>query len=459
MLLQNPDELKSKKYDVVIVGCGPAGIFTAYKLVSNCFMGKILMIDKGKNIYNRICPMREKSGTACANCKTCSIMSGFGGAGAFSDCKLSLHPIGVGGDIANYIGESAAIKLADEVDNVFKLFNPDADKRKVVGGPESYNKALNKFCRNKDAFVYGQTLELNYCPTRHLGTDGTLIVMRKMFEYLYTTPFVDFAFETEVSDVLKLDDNNYYTITMSNKKGDVESVLADKVVLAPGRVGNGWIKHIAQKLGISTQSKFVDIGVRVETDAEITKEATDMLYDMKFYSIDPNTGYKVRTFCTNPNGFVSEEHYGDCAVANGHSFANKKSNKTNFAILVNIEDINFKLDDAEKFMKFVNSYTGGKLAITNAVDFIYNSRICADTKNRLLEEVKEDYTLQSAKRTKFSSIYPADIYDSIANFMRLLDNMCMRGLCGPKTWIYGPEVKFYSNVVVCDEHSFSTSQK
>lgn len=450
-----------KKYNVTIVGCGPAGIFTAYKLVKSGFKGKILMIDKGNSIKCRVCPMREGSSEACVNCKTCGIMSGFGGAGAFSDCKLSLHPIGVGGDIVDYVGEEKAIQLAEEVDNVLSTHDIDSDKRKVIGDIDSYNMAKSEFC-NQDGF-YGQHLELTYCPTKHLGTDGTLAVMHSMFDMLNDQPNVDFMFNTEVKRV----DNAYpqatnsYEFTVQNTKtiSNPETIESDKVVLAPGRIGNSWMKQTANRLGIEVKSSSVDIGVRVETDADITENMTDMLYDMKFYSFDPFTGYKVRTFCTNPNGFVSEERYDNCAVVNGHSFANTKSDKTNFAILVNITDDDFKSENAVKFMEFVNSYSKGKPIVTNAVDFIY-SDVVSDIRDRFKDNIDYDYdyTLKSAKYSNFANLYPSNVYNCIANFMRLLDSSCMKGLCGPKTWIYGPEIKFYSNVVEVDNNFESKLQ-
>lgn len=444
-----------KKYDITIVGCGPAGIFTAYKLVKSDFNGRILMIDKGYNIERRICPMRDGSSESCVNCKICGIMSGFGGAGAFSDCKLSLYPVGVGGNIVDYVGEEKAIKLAKEVDDIFSTYDADSDKRKVVGDIGSYNMAKSEFC-NQDGF-YGQHLDLTYCPTKHLGTDGTLAVMHSMFNVLNDQPNIDFMFNTEVKrvDSIYPQANNSYELTVQNTKtiSNLETIKSGKVVLAPGRVGNSWMKQTANRLGIEVESGSVDIGVRVETDADITENVTDMLYDMKFHSFDPFTGYKVRTFCTNPNGFVSEEKYDDCAVVNGHSFANTKSNKTNFAILVNITDENFKPEDAVRFMDFVNSYSEGKPIVTNAIDFIY-SDVVTDIKDRLKDgvDIYDDYTLKSAKYSNFANIYPSSVYNCIANFMRLLDTSCMKGLCGPKTWIYGPEIKFYSNKVKVDNN-------
>lgn len=444
---------ENKSYNVAIIGCGPAGIFTAYELINKGYKGKILMIDKGKDINHRVCPMREKPGSDCVNCSTCSIMSGFGGAGAFSDCKLSLYPINVGGNIADYVGEDEAIDLAIKVDNIFTKYDKDAGKREVIGDPESYKKAKEEFCTGSgQGVMYGQTLELNFCPTKHLGTDGTLLVMHEMFEALNKASNVEFMFNSEVKKIDYIYSyKNYEFDVYDNSTKKCVTVTTSKLVLAPGRVGNSWMKHVANRLGIKVKSGSVDIGVRVETDASITDEVTDKLYDMKFFSHDPCTGYKVRTFCTNPKGFVSEEKYNGCAVVNGHSFANTKSNKTNFAILVNITDENFKSEDAVQFMNFVNSYSDGKPIITNAVDFIYSNVVDRITQ-KMRDKIENDYTLQSAKPAKFGNLYPSSVYDSIANFMRLLDSSCMHGLCGPKTWLYGPEIKFYSNTIECDEH-------
>lgn len=427
--------VKNKKmYDVVIVGAGPAGIFTAYELVyEKHFNGSILIIDKGKSIHRRFCPMRKKPDTPCAHCEPCNIMTGFGGAGTFSDCKLSLYPVGVGGDVADYIGEDEAVYLANKVDNILANFDIDRNKRVVVGNTEQYKQMVDLYT--------SEELKLLYCPTKHLGTDGTLLVMRSMFEALDTTPFVHFMFETDVETV-NFDPDSDYTLICHNNNDSFITVNAHNVVIAPGRVGNSWAKKIANDLGITTTSKYVDIGVRVETETKITKNVTDNLYDMKFYAYNNPFGYKVRTFCTNPRGFVSEEHYHDgCAVANGHSFANKKSNMTNFAVLVNIADDKFTPETATKLMEYINMYSKNKLVCSRLIDDGINKQ---DTR-----------TLKSALITNIDNLLPNNVMISICNFLGLLDSVCMPGLYSNRTWLYAPEIKFYSDSIKVDSNFMS----
>lgn len=331
---------------VVIVGAGPAGLFTAYKLSKNKSI-EIYILDKGKDIYKRFCAKRE--GKMCIDCKPCNIMCGFGGAGTFSDCKLSLSPIGVGGNIVGYVGEKEAKKLAQKVNFILARFDKDRFKRKTVGKHKTHKyKSIEKKLNSVG-------LNLTYNPTKHLGTDGTLEVMKKLYEYLLNKG-VHFIFDCEVTDVVNSARNwSSNTLKVNYKLKNKEDYLfARFIILAPGRSGNSWLSNLADRLKLEKTSNGFDVGFRVELPAKCLKELTDNLYDMKI-NLDCGNGMSIRTFCVNPMGYVSIEHYDEGIVlANGHSYANKKSEYTNFALLVHFPNVS--LDEGKSFLKEYNDH-------------------------------------------------------------------------------------------------------
>lgn len=455
-------------YDVVIVGCGPAGIFTAYELCKKRVLDdnfKILMIDKGNTLVSRHCPLRD-TGT-CVKCPTCNIMSGFGGAGTFSDCKLSLHPIGVGGDVADFIGEDEAIKYAKKVEDIIASFDDDRDKRVVVGGKEDYNQAVKEFCSKS------KNLYLTYCPTKHLGTDGTLKMMQNMYDYLCSSQHackVDFLFKTALYSLEKVkkvpancEKNVNYELCIASetnikrkndtlKRNIVNIIYATNVVMAVGRSGNSNVADIfvGDLHDIKPISGPVDIGVRVETNAEILEHVTDKLYDMKFWTFNDSTELKARTFCTNPRGYVSIEHYGENAVANGHSFADKKSHRTNFAILVTMNGKDFDSDTAQGFVHLINSLTDGRLLMSNLADL--QLRVPNYNSGKYIKPTLDGIENVCYKPELYNKFYFKRTLTTIIDFIRILDSACMPGLYSDATYLYGPEVKFYSNRFNCDNH-------
>lgn len=438
-------ESKVNYSDVIIIGAGPAGIFTAYKLIElSTKYGKQLKItifEKGKDIYNRVCPKRDNENKDCVGCNPCNIMHGFGGAGTFSDCKLSLTPY-VGGDILNYRSENKALKYIKEVDDIISSFDVDSHLRKVSCSDSSEFEKIKKTANENNISIIN-------CPTKHLGTDGTLLVMKNMRDYLINRGVeIKFNHDIDISSLSKENENsNLYFIY--DKNGDV--YVSSKIVVAVGRSGSKELKNFCKFNHVMMKEKGTDIGVRVETDAKITNKITDILYDMKFSYYDLFTGFKARTFCTNPKGYVSEEHYGDYAVANGHSFANKKSNRTNFAVLVSTS---YNSDFARDLVKIANKYSKNKIIVNNFMEFMHESIIELEQYKNAIN-YKLDYDLLTLKNASsnlnLTKFMPIEISRTITDFIKQLDKI-MPGLNSPSTYVYGLETKFYSDMVITDNN-------
>ena len=425
-------------YDVIIIGAGPSGLFSAYKLKLLKSDLSIAMIDKGKSIENRVCPMRNNPNQKCVHCNPCNIMCGFGGAGTFSDCKLSLTPFGVGGNIIDYVGSEKAVKLIDEVDNTYICFYPDSEKRKTIGTDDFKLNKIKTMCKNS-------LIDFTECPTKHLGTDGTYVVMTYMYKWLKEHG-VEFLFNTQAE--IETCNNECKTI-ICNKINDKTSSITlhtKNLVLAPGRSGNTWLKETISKFDIKTKNNKVDIGVRVELPANSVKTLTDNLYDMKLSYTDYKTGDKIRTFCTNPGGYVSEEHYDDDIIlANGHSFANHKSNNTNFALLVTLNDSNLSSDYIKKVIKTNNSITKGKIMKQNFYDFARNPM--KEKRNVSIEP-----TLKTAVDGDLNLLLPRRVADLIEKFIFKLDYITDDSIINDNTILYGIEAKFYSDLIEVDSN-------
>lgn len=404
------------KKNVVIVGAGPAGIFASYKLSENNRKNifNITVIDKGRSIENRYCPMRD--GKPCANCKPCNIMCGFGGAGSFSDSKLSLSPFGVGGDIIDYVTDEYALSSIKQVTEIFDKFDKDAKQRKIIG------LETNKYHEIEEK-LKTQGLDLTYCPTKHLGTDGTLDIMKAMYKHLVDCG-VNFVFNTTVED---FSENSVITKD--------KTYPADYIIFAPGRSGNKWLSDIMRKHGVNSNSCKFDIGYRVEVPAEIVAELTDCLYDMKISHVYED-GTKVRTFCTNPNGFVSEEKYDNgIALANGHSYAEKKSFNTNFAVLVTYHD---SIDMGRSIVRAFNNAVGGNIVINN-FDYAFYGK----NENNFSTHPTLMLPWVSKQITNYT---PASMNTYILDFLTRLDKL-YPGVASNRTNLYGMEAKFYSDTI------------
>ena len=309
----------SDQYDVIMIGAGPSAIFCAYELKRNKPDMKVLMIEKGRRIERRACPKRNTK--VCVGCKPCSITTGFAGAGAFSDGKLSLSP-DVGGNLPEILGYDRTIELLKESDDIYLKFGAD---EKVYGVDEAEEIAS---IRKK---AIQANLKLIECPIRHLGTEEGYKIYSRLQEHLLNEG-VDMIFDTMVKDIIIEDGVAKGVVT---DKG--ETYTADEIVAAVGREGSEWLSGICRKYDIETQVGTVDVGVRVEVRNEIMEELNKSLYEAKLVYYTPTFDDKVRVFCSNPSGEVATEYYENgLAVVNGHAYKadEYKTNNTNFALLV-----------------------------------------------------------------------------------------------------------------------------
>ncbi len=309
----------NNKYDIIIIGAGPSGIFCAYELIKKNKNLKVLMIEKGRSIENRNCPKRITK--KCIGCQPCSITTGFAGAGAFSDGKLSLSP-DVGGNLPAILGYDKTIALLKESDDVYLQFGADKNIYGIDKENEIYEirrKAINA------------NLKLIECPIRHLGTEEGYKIYSKLQEHLLKEG-IEMRFNTMVKNII-IEDNSVKGI-LTDKD---EILYAKEIVSAVGREGADWFSHICKEHGVETQVGTVDVGVRVEVRDEVMEFLNKNLYEAKLVYHTPTFDDKVRTFCTNPSGEVATEYYENgLAVVNGHAYKSKKykTNNTNFALLV-----------------------------------------------------------------------------------------------------------------------------
>ncbi|WP_313582154.1 NAD(P)/FAD-dependent oxidoreductase [Lacrimispora sp.] len=429
----------SKNYDVIIVGAGPSGIFCAYELIEKKPDLKILMIEKGRRIENRTCPKRITK--TCVGCKPCSITTGFAGAGAFSDGKLSLSP-DVGGNLPEILGYDKTVELLKESDNIYLKFGADTnvygvDKQKEI--QEIRRKAI------------GANLKLIECPIRHLGTEEGYKIYTRLQEHLLEQG-VEMAFNTMVKDIII--ENNKATGVITDKE---EICYAPEIVSAIGREGSDWFSHICENHGIETRVGTVDIGVRVEVRDEVMEFLNKNLYEAKLVYHTPTFDDKVRTFCTNPSGEVATEYYENgLAVVNGHAYKSQeyKTNNTNFAILVSknfTKPFKTPIEYGKQIAQLSNMLCDGKILVQTFGDFQRGRRTTEERlcRNNLIP------TLKDAVPGDLSLVFPHRIMVDIKEMLLALDKVTP-GIASDETLLYGVEVKFYSNKVVVNT-DFETS--
>jgi len=430
-----------ESYDVIIIGAGPGGIFCAYELKEQNKDLNVLVIEKGRSIEKRQCPKRITG--QCVHCSPCSITTGFAGAGAFSDGKLSLSP-DVGGTLPEILGYDKTTKLIKESDDIYLKFGADKsiygiDKEKEIR--EIRRKAINA------------NLKLIECPIRHLGTEEGYKIYSKLQKHLEESG-VDLLFETPVEDI---NVENGRAVSVTTKKGDV--IKADKIVVAVGRDGADWFKDTCKKIGIDTKPGTVDVGVRVEVRDEVMQFLNENLYEAKLVYHTPTFDDKVRTFCTNPSGEVATEYYdNNLAVVNGHAYKAKeyKTNNTNFALLVSknfTKPFNTPIEYGKQIAQLSNMLCGGKILVQTYGDFkrgrrTTDERLC---RNNLIP------TLKDAVPGDLSLVFPHRIMVDLDEMIMALDKVTP-GIASDETLMYGVEVKFYSNKVIVDKN-FETSIK
>ena len=429
----------SDTYDVVIIGAGPSGAFCAYELMEKKPDLKVLIIEKGRRIEKRECPKRRTK--VCVGCKPCSITTGFAGAGAFSDGKLSLSP-DVGGNLPEILGYDRTVELLKESDNIYLKFGADT---KVYGVDKE--KEIREIRRK----AITANLKLIECPIRHLGTEEGYKIYARMQEHLLNSG-VEMLFDTMVDDILIEDNCAKGVIT---DKGD--TIYADEIVSAVGREGADWFSHICDNHGIETQVGTVDIGVRVEVRDEVMDFLNKNLYEAKLVYHTPTFDDKVRTFCTNPSGEVATEYYDHgLAVVNGHAYksADRKTSNTNFALLVSknfTKPFKTPIEYGKQIAQLSNMLCDGRILVQTFGDFKRGRRTTEERlcRNNLIP------TLKDAVPGDLSLVFPHRIMVDIEEMIMALDKVTP-GIASDETLLYGVEVKFYSNKVVVNK-DFETS--
>lgn len=422
------------QYDLICVGAGIANLSLAVKLAGTG--GKVLIIEKGHSIINRKCP-KTSTGT-CVGCSPCQITTGFGGAGCFSDCKLT-YSSEIGGELIKYVGKDKFNELLEKADNMFTEY----------GGIEEYN--YNEDYANSlqyECSKYG--LKLIKGKVRHLGTDGAYHVLLNMYHTLFNAPNVDMICDTGVTRIdmdckrvvvdkeIQINDNEY-----------ADTFYAERISIAVGRYGSEWLRDICISNEIKLINSSVDVGVRVECPRAVTDSITDNLYEFKIVN-HSDSDNAVRTFCVNPGGYVTQENYDNAdgsklMCVNGHSYSDNKSLTTNFALLVTChftEPFNQPIEYAKSIARMCNMLADGKPMVQRLVDLKSKKRSTDSRMNRLCYEP----TLKDAEPGDLRYVLPANIIDSIVETVENLNNI-MPGINGKDTIFYAPEIKMYSSKI------------
>ncbi|MCF2142304.1 MAG: FAD-dependent oxidoreductase [Candidatus Heimdallarchaeota archaeon] len=412
--------------DFVIVGAGPAGIFCALELVKQGITN-ITLIDRGKEVTKRHCPRREQN-IECVACKTCDITSGFGGAGAWSDGKITKDVTGtVGGWMSDFLSMKELSELIEYVDQTILGFSNGGD-RYFSPDPE-FVERMESLCRKEN-------MKLVTYPIRHLGTDNASAIMENIYQYLKDK--INIVLRKKVDKILVKDG-----AAIGVRTSDGREYKAKKVVMAVGRGGTNWLKAECNRLGISYSNNAVDIGVRVETLNEYCKEFTDNLYEFKIEYVTRTYEDHVRTFCVCPGGYVTTERYDETTCVNGESRTDVNSPNTNFAILVTCnftEPFKQPIRYAKHVANLANMLSGGNSVLIQRFEDLKNGR--RSTSERLKRSVIRP-TLESAVAGDISFAIPSRVMSDLRDFLTHL-NAIMPGIDGPNTLIYAPEIKLYS---------------
>lgn len=444
-----------KKYDAIVVGMGPSSIFLAYELVKQGKGKNVLLIEEGKRVEKRNCPI-EKTGK-CIKCKPfCNITSGFSGAGAFSDGKLSLYnkeddDIYVGGVLQEYIGVEETKKLIDYTDSIYLEFGAD----KKLEGTE-YKEEVSKMYKKSKK----EGINLISIPIRHLGTEKSHELYGKIERYIEENG-INLLFETVVEDLI-IEEGKIKGVKVKpskdiDKEVKLEEIYSDNVVIAVGRKGANWLTNMCDKHHIATKSGTVDIGVRYELPDSVMEKVNKYMYEGKFIGRPEPFRDKVRTFCQNPSGFVSTEVYDEnITLVNGHSYKDRKSTNTNLAILVSHNftyPFNKPIDYGRNVAKNLNELGNGNIVVQRLGDIYRGKRTWE-------EELKKNSVVPT-----LAAAVPGDItfalgyrtMTDILQFIRAMDKV-VEGFANPDNLLYGLEIKFYSNKIDID-NNFETSIK
>lgn len=427
------------RFDVIIIGAGPGGIFCAYELLDKKKDLKVLLLEKGRSIEKRQCPKRVTK--QCVGCKPCSITTGFAGAGAFSDGKLSLSP-DVGGNLPSILGYEKTQELIQESDSIYLKFGADKKVYGVDKQAEIWETRLKAINAN---------LKLVECPIRHLGTEEGYKIYEKLQHHLKEQG-AELVFNTMVEKILVEEGR---AVGVQTDKG--ETFYGKEIISAVGREGADWFREKCEEIGIETTPGTVDIGVRVEVRDEVMQFLNENLYEAKLIYHTPTFDDKVRTFCTNPSGEVATEYYeGGLAVVNGHAYKSQdfKTNNTNFAILVSknfTKPFKTPIEYGKHIAQLSNMLCGGKILVQTFGDFKRGRRTTEErlSRNNLIP------TLKDAVPGDLSLVFPHRIMVDIEEMLIALDKITP-GIAADETLLYGVEVKFYSNRVIVNK-DFETS--
>lgn len=416
------------KYDVIIIGAGPGGIFSAYEMTRLREDLKIAVFESGTALEKRKCPIDGEKVKSCIHCKSCAIMNGFGGAGAFSDGKYNITNQ-FGGTLHEYIGKKQAIELMNYVDQINLDYGGEGTALYSTA-----NTKIKKLCVEND-------LHLLDASVRHLGTDINYIVLENLYNELKDK--VEFHFETPVEAVEKSGDG--YTITAAGVKYE-----CDRCIISAGRSGSKWMEKVCQELEIPTKSNRVDIGVRVELPAEVFSHLTDELYESKIVYRTKQFEDLVRTFCMNPKGVVVNENTNGIVTVNGHSYEDpeKHTENTNFALLV-AKHFSEPFKDSNGYGESIarlSNMLGGGVIVQRFGDLIRGRR----SNQKRIEEGFLTPTL-SATPGDLSLVMPKRILDGIVEMIYALDKIAP-GTANDDTLLYGVEVKFYNMEVEIDKN-------
>lgn len=425
-----------KNYDIIVVGAGAAGAFLAFELTKLNTKKKVLIIDGGRKVENRSCPITDGKVDHCIGCKPCNIMYGFGGAGTLSDGKYNITT-NFGGDLHRYVGEKKAMDLMEYVDSVLMGFD---------GGDDLELYSTDKNDLKTKCLRYD--LHLLDAKVRHFGTDRNKVILQKMYDYVKDK--VDFEFSTMVENV-EFENGKYIVKTDKD-----EEYSSDDLVLAAGRSGSKWIGDVCDKFGIKSKRNRVDIGLRVEVPAEVFKHITDDVYEAKIMYQTKQYNDIVRTFCMNPYGHVVTENTNGILTVNGHSFTDPKlqSPNTNFALLVTnrftepFEDSN---EYGESIAKLSNMLGGGVL-MQRFGDLVKGRR---SSERRMAKSFTKP--TMNATAGDLSLVMPKRQLDDIIEMIYQLDKIAP-GMANDDTLLYGIEVKFYNSEIEVDE-KFESKQK
>ncbi len=420
--------MNSKEYDVIIIGGGPSGIFTALELIEKDENLNILLLEKGKNIDDRSCPI-GKTVDKCIKCNPCSIVTGWGGAGAFSDGKLTLTTE-FGGVLDKYISKKRLEELIEYVDNIYVRF----------GGTEEVHGMDQQKVLDIEKKAASADLKLIKANIKHLGTDKNYEILKKIQYYLQDK--IDIEFLTAVEEIIV---ENNKAVGVKTKKGD--TFYAKYIAASPGREGSEWFKGESERLGLGLRSNAVDVGVRVEVPAVVMKDITDVVYESKLIYYTKSFDDRVRTFCMNPYGEVVVENTDGIKTVNGHSYADKRTDKTNFALLVS-KEFTEPFDSPIAYGKYIASLAnmlGEGVLVQRLGDLLDGRR----STHKRLERSLLQPSLKDATPGDLSLVLPYRFLQDIVEMLKAMDKVAP-GVYSKHTLLYGVEVKFYSSRVDLD---------